>query len=156
MAPRLARRKELRERLRALEADVTAQRRALYAIRDDDSFSASVARREAEDTLVAWECKAVAVEAELRSVLVEIEAVQDRLRAELTPHLAAEGLAVLVALLDGLERLSAAAEGYRRYGQRCKQLLGSELTYEQLAFAFLPHYIQQVQLHYRTLFTKSL
>jgi chromosome segregation ATPase len=128
LAPLYAKRGEIRERQHALAQDINGHTQALYQLQSIQDFAATVARRELQDKLDALERQGAALEAQLREVQQALEATEERVKAEMTPSLAREGVPIVEELLEVLDRLADVVQRYSAYGQRTRRLLNAHLV----------------------------
>src|SRR5262245_5599497 len=105
VAPLLSRRVSLQQRLQEINASVIAARRELYALRENESYTALSQQRLFNARLVALEEEAVPLEQALAALNPEIEAEEIRVKAELKRLLVPVGLPINEALREDLERL---------------------------------------------------
>jgi chromosome segregation ATPase len=142
LAPLLARRIELRQRLQAIRDETIVIRRELYpAFEQAETFSV---RRSSNTRLAALEAEGAEVEQALAALHPEIEATEEAVAAQLKGPLATEGLQVVTRLVAALEEVMEAGEAYSTYSRRCQGLLGISLV-PSVVFSYLPACLQSVQ-----------
>jgi septal ring factor EnvC (AmiA/AmiB activator) len=123
-----SKRGSLCEHQHALEAQLREAQQALARLQNTQDFSATVARRELQDTLEDLERQGAALEAQLREVQQTLEATEERVTAAMTPTLAREGVPIVEELLEVLDRLADVVQRYSAYGQRTRRLLNTHLV----------------------------